>query len=198
MKRITNPFSQNSNRRELIFVKITITGRKVNLRDSFKERIIKKLSKFDKVFGEEAEAIVTVTVEKRSRTVEITVMSKGFIYRAEQRSNDLEEALDLAVAHLSGQIRKNKTKLSKRHKADVSVLAYEPYDEPDDVEEAEDEFRIVRSKRFAVKPMTVEEAVLQMNMLGHQFFMFRNDETNVINLVYRRKDGDYGLLEPEE
>lgn len=179
-------------------MKITITGRKVNLRDSFKERIIKKLSKFDKVFGDEAEAIVTVTVEKRSRTVEITVMSKGFIYRAEQRSNDLEEALDLAVAHLSGQIRKNKTKLSKRHKADASVLAYEPYDEPDDVEEAEDEFRIVRSKKFAVKPMTVEEAVLQMNMLGHQFFMFRNDETNVINLVYRRKDGDYGLLEPEE
>lgn len=178
-------------------MKITITGRKVNLRDSFKERVIKKLSKFDRVFGEDAEGTVTVTLERNRQTVEITVRSKGYIYRAEQTSLDMDEALDLALEHLAGQMRKNKTRLSKRNKVDPSVFAFEQEAESEpEVEEVD--FQIVRSKKFNVKPMAIDEAVLQMNMLGHEFFMFRNDFTNEINVVYKRKDGNYGLLEPQE
>ncbi len=178
-------------------MKITITGRKVNLRDSFKEKVEKKLSKFNRFFGDDADANVTVTLEKNRQTVEITVRSRGYIYRAEQTSTDMEEALDKAVERLSGQIRKYKTRLDKRMKTDVDAAAYAMLEEnePDIIEEKEIE--IVRSKKFSVKPMDVEEAVLQMNMLGHEFFMFRNIDTGEINVVYKRVDGNYGLLEPD-
>ncbi len=178
-------------------MKITITGRKVNLRDSFKELVNKKLSKFERFFGDDAEANVTVTLEKNRQTVEITVRSKGYIYRAEQTSDDMNDALDTAVDRLAGQIRKNKTKLDKRLKASQPVAAYEPLEEDQPEVEEESEFQIIRSKKFQVSPMDIDEAILQMNMLGHEFFMFRNDFTNEINVVYRRHDGNYGLLEPE-
>lgn len=178
-------------------MKITITGRKVNLRDSFKELVDKKLSKFERFFGDDAEANVTVTLEKNRQTVEITVRSKGYIYRAEQTSDDMNDALDTAVDRLAGQIRKNKTKLDKRLKAEKPAAVYEPLEEDQPEVEEESEFLIIRSKKFQVRPMDIEEAILQMNMLGHEFFMFRNDFTNEINVVYRRHDGNYGLLEPE-
>ncbi len=178
-------------------MKITITGRKVNLRDSFKELVDKKLSKFERFFGDDAEANVTVTLEKNRQTVEITVRSKGYIYRAEQTSDDMNDALDTAVDRLAGQIRKNKTKLDKRLKAERPTAVYEPLEEDQPEVEEESEFLIIRSKKFQVRPMDIEEAILQMNMLGHEFFMFRNDFTNEINVVYRRHDGNYGLLEPE-
>lgn len=178
-------------------MKITITGRKVNLRDSFKEKVEKKLSKFERFFGEDADANVTVTLEKNRQTVEITVRSRGYIYRAEQTSLEMEEALDKAVERLSGQIRKNKTRLDKRLKADPAAAVYAPLEENEPEVAEETEFQIVRSKKFAVKPMDIDEAILQMNMLGHEFFMFRNIDTNEINVVYKRVDGNYGLLEPE-
>jgi len=178
-------------------MKITITGRKVNLRDSFKEKVEKKLSKFERFFGEDADANVTVTLEKNRQTVEITVRSRGYIYRAEQTSLEMEEALDKAVERLSGQIRKNKTRLDKRLKADPAASIYAPLEENEPEVAEETEFQIVRSKKFAIKPMDIDEAILQMNMLGHEFFMFRNIDTNEINVVYKRVDGNYGLLEPE-
>jgi len=178
-------------------MKITITGRKVNLRDSFKERVNKKLTKFDKVFGDDAEATVTVTLEKDRKTVEITVRSKGYIYRAEETSSDMDDALDSAVDHLSRQMRKNKTKLSKRIKADSAAQIFAPIEEEGGAVDEELDFQIVRSKKFAVMPMSIDEAVLQMNMLGHQFYMFRNDFSNEINVVYKRKNDTYGLIEPE-
>lgn len=178
-------------------MKITITGRKVNLRDSFKELVEKKLSKFERFFGDDADAAVTVTLEKNRQTVEITVRSKGYIYRAEETSDDMNDALDTAVDRLAGQIRKNKTKLDKRLKAEKPVAAFEPLEEESPEVEEEEEFQIIRSKKFQVSPMDIDEAILQMNMLGHEFFMFRNDFTNEINVVYRRHDGNYGLLEPE-
>ena len=183
-------------------MKITITGRKVNLRDSFKERVYKKLAKFNKFFGDDAEANVTVTLEKNRQTVEITIRSRNMIYRAEETSLEMEEALDKAIDHLQRQIRKNKTKLDKRLKdsttdvvADFSELEADAG--ADDVEE-EREFQIVRSKKHPVRPMNIDEAILEMNMSGHEFYMFRNDFTNAINVVYRRKDGNYGLIEPSE
>lgn len=176
---------------------ITITGRKINLRDSFKERATKKLDKFTKIFGEDADASVTVSMEKNRITVEITVHSKGYVYRAEQTSLDIDEALDLAVDHLSRQMRKNKTKLDKRNRIDPKHLTFDPIADDGDEGDEEHDFQIVRSKKFPVKPMTIDEAVLQMNMLGHEFFLFRNEMTGEVNVVYRRRNGNYGLLEPE-
>ena len=180
-------------------MKLTITGRKINLRDSFKERVEKKINRFDKFFDENADADVTVTMERNRYTIEVTIRSKGYIYRAEKSGLDLDEALDLVVDSLSAQIRRNKKKLAKRFKNTNTVEMFEPFGGDYDEDEIEDEqFQIVRTKMFPVFAMDVDEAVLQMNMLGHQFFMFRNVENGTINVVYRRRDGDYGLLIPED
>ena len=177
-------------------MKIAITSRKVNLRDNFKERVEKKLSKFNRIFDEDAQANVTVTLEKNRQTVEITIWQNGMVYRAEQTAEEMNDALDAVIDVLGRQIRKNKCRLEKKMRAAVldDFLAQEELEE-DDMEEKE--YEVVRSKRFPVKPLDVEEAILQMNMVGHQFYMYRNAETGEINVVYRRKDGTYGLLEPE-
>lgn len=180
-------------------MKLTITGRKINLRDSFKEKVDKKFTKFDKFFDENADATVTVTMEKNRYTIEVTVHNGGYIYRAEKTGLDLEEALDLVVDSLSAQIRRNKKKLAKRVKSPNPMEVFEPFGGEDIEEETEDaQFQIVRTKKFPVFAMDVDEAVLQMNMLGHKFFMFRNVESGQINVVYLRRDGDYGLLIPDD
>ncbi|MDD5923205.1 MAG: ribosome-associated translation inhibitor RaiA [Clostridia bacterium] len=177
-------------------MKISITGRKVNLRDNFKERVEKKLSKFERMFGDDAQAQVTVTLEKNRQTVEATINNDGMIYRAENTAAEMNDALDQVVYLLGRQIRRNKTKLEKRLKSG-SIDAY-LIEEPDleDVEE-ELEYNIVRKKEIPVKPLTVDEAVLQMNMIGHKFFMFTNADSGDINVVYVRENGAYGLLEPK-
>lgn len=173
-------------------MKITIVGRKVTLCNNFKELVEKKLSKFDRIFDEDAEATVTATVERNRQTVEITIKQRGMIYRAEETAFEMNEALDHVVAALGKQIRRNKTRLEKSKKVDPGVdFADAYYDEPDE------EFNVVRTKRFFVKVMTPEEAILQMNMLDHEFFMFRDDQSGEVNVVYKRKDGNYGLLVPE-
>lgn len=171
---------------------ITITGRKVALKDSFKERVEKKLKKFDRFFDDKAQANVTVTLEKNRQTVEVTIKSSGMIFRAEETQPLMEDALDKVTDALIRQIRKNKTKLEKRLRAN----AFDAINMADEVVE-ETDFKIVKAKKFPIKPLDVEEAILQMNMLGHEFFMFRNANTGEINVVYRREDGDYGILEPD-
>lgn len=174
-------------------MKINIVGRKVNLRNNFKELVERKLSKFDRIFDEDAEATVTVTVEKNRQTVEITVKQRGMIYRAEDTAAEMNEALDQVIAALGRQIRRNKTRLEKAKKVDPGAdLADAYYDEPDE------DLDLVRVKRFFVEVMTPEEAILQMNMLDHEFFLFRDDVSGEVNVVYRRKDGSYGLLIPEK
>lgn len=173
-------------------MKITITGRKVPISPSFTERTEKKLTKLDKFFASDSLAEVTVTQERNLKRVEITIRSNGMLFRAEEASAEANEAVDKLVDILFRQIRRNKTKLEKRLRAD----AFKGETFADGVGSDEETFRVVRSKKFPVKPMDVEEAILQMNMLGHQFYMFRNMHTNEINVVYARKDGNYGLLEP--
>ncbi|MCL2488744.1 MAG: ribosome-associated translation inhibitor RaiA [Oscillospiraceae bacterium] len=172
-------------------MRITVTGRKVTLRPSFVERAEQKLNKLDKYFGDEASCTVTVSQIQHLQRVEATVRSKGMLYRAEVTEQDAIDALDKIDDVLIRQIRKHKTKLEKRLQKDAfskeAVLA-----------EEEPVFEVVRAKSFIVKPMEPEEAILQMNMIGHQFFMFRNMETNEINVVYHRNGGGYGLLEPKE
>ena len=176
-----------------VFMNITVIGRKCTPRDSFKERVDKKLSKVDKFFTQEADAKVTATVEKSYQTVEITVSTDGMVFRAQERVDNLNDALDKCVDNLIRRIRKNKTKLEKKLRSG----AFDEIPADDDIAE-ETDFEVVRTKAVAVKPQSVEEAILQMNMLGHEFYMFRNSATNAISLVYRRKDGGYGLLEPDE
>lgn len=169
---------------------ITIIGRKCTPRDSFKERAEQKLQKVEKFFGPDADAKVTATVEKNAKIVEITLSKGGYIFRSQERSQDLEESLDRCVDSLVRQIRKNKTKLQKRiHEVSFDEVFNAP-------EEEEQEFEVVRTKSVIVKPESVDEAILQMNMLGHEFYMFRNAETDLISIVYKRKDGGYGVLEP--
>ncbi len=174
---------------------ITVIGRKCTPRESFKERTEKKLAKLDKFFSDEADAKVTATVEKSSQAVEITVNSNGMIYRAQSKANELNDALDSCVDLLVRQIRKNKTKLEKR----IRTGALEDYIDDNASEDVveEKEFDVIRKKTINVKPQSVDEAILQMNMLGHSFYMFRNAEDGVISLVYAREDGGYGLIIPE-
>ncbi|MGX8711156.1 MAG: ribosome hibernation-promoting factor, HPF/YfiA family [bacterium] len=176
-------------------MKITVTGRKVNLRDNFKELAAKKLSRFDRVFDDDAQANVVVTLERNRQTVEITIKSRGMIYRAEATDFEMNDALDQVVSALGRQIRKNKTRLEK----EIHSAALDQYvqDYLHTAEEDDSEYKIVRTKHFFVKPLSTEEAILQMNLLGHQFFMFRDEQSGEINVVYKRKDGNYGLLEPD-
>lgn len=169
---------------------ITIIGRKCTPREDFKERAENKLRKVEKFFGPDATAKITATVEKNQKICEVTLIKKSMIFRAQERSDDLEDALDMCVDSLIRQIRKNKTRIEKKLR-DVSfddVLA-------EDFEE--DELEVVRSKTVVLKPETVDEAILQMNLLGHMFYMFRNAETDDICVVYKRNDGGYGLIEPD-
>ncbi|WOC31518.1 MULTISPECIES: ribosome hibernation-promoting factor, HPF/YfiA family [Caproicibacterium] len=177
-------------------MKVTITGRKVNLRENFKELARKKLSRFDRIFNENASAKVVVTVERNRQTVEITIVSDGMIFRGEAADPEMNNALDQVISVLGRQIRKNKAKLDKQ----IHSTALDQYVQQyvNATEEPEEEYKVVRTKHFIVKPMSVNEAILQMNLLEHQFFMFRNEETEEINVVYRRRQGNYGLLEPEE
>lgn len=170
-------------------MKTTITGRKVKVKDSFKERVDRKLEKMSRFFSEDAQAAVTVHVEKDRQTVEVTIRDAGMIFRAEETAPDMLDALEKVMDVLVRKIRKNKTRLEKRMKeSDFTLLPYE--------EEADEEpFTVVKSKSFALKPMNVDEAILQMNLLEHIFFVFLNMETGLVNVVYRRNDGDYGLIE---
>ena len=172
-------------------MKITVIGRKCTPRDSFKEHAEKKLQKIDRFFGDEASAKVTATVEKTSQTVEITVTNDGMIFRAQAKAENMNEALDNCVDLLIRQIRKNKTKLENRLRSGA-------FDDYQGFEDEEPEFQLVRTKSIPIKPQSVDEAILQMNMLGHKFYMFRNSANDSVAVVYRREDGGYGLIEPEE
>lgn len=173
-------------------MKITYTARKVNLRDNFKERVEKKLKKFEKIFSEDATVHVVVTMNKNNQTVEITIKDNSMIYRAEKTQLEMNDALDKCIDVLGRQLRKNKAKLEKKLKSGSIDDLFEAVVEVED----EEEYKILRTKQIPVKPITVDEAILQMNMIGHKFFMFTNVDTNEINVVYCRDDGAYGLLEP--
>ena len=173
-------------------MKITIYGKQMSVRDSLKDAGEKKLSKFDKFFGQDTEAFVTCKVRKGVKIIEITVNYGGTTFRSEEESEAFVTALDRAVEGLERQIRKNKTRVERMIKqAPVLIGEYD-----DDEYEEEDNFEI-RVKTFPLKPMTPEEAILQMNLIGHDFFAFTDAETQKVGVVYKRKDGGYGLIVQE-
>lgn len=168
-------------------MKVTITGRKVSLKDVFKEKVEERLAKFNRFFEDDAQAFVTVTVEGGRQTVEITIKNKGMIYRAEETTRDMQYSFDDAADIIMRQITRNKSRLEKRLRKGAFANVEET---------SEADFNVVKVKTFNVKPMGVDEAILEMNLVGHEFFAFLNDQTNAVNVVYRRKEGGYGLLEP--
>lgn len=173
---------------------VNITGRRTQLKDAFKEKVAKKVGKFERFFEPDATAFVTVTVESERQTVEITIKNKGMVFRSEETTPDMSASLDLAVDHILRQIHKNKSRLEKR----LRIGAFDSVPETVDVPEivAVPSFDVVKVKSFPVKPMDVQEAILQMNLSGHLFFAFLNAETEVVNIVYKRSKGGYGVLEP--
>ncbi len=173
-------------------MKITIYGKQMTVRDSLKVMVEKKLAKFDKFFGDETEAFVTCRVRKGVKILEITVNYGGTTFRSEQESDTFMTALDRAVEGLERQIRKNKTRIEKMVKRGAFVIS-----EGDDDEYQEEEEFDIRVKSFPFKPMTPEEAILQMNLLGHEFFAFTDAKTEKVSVVYKRKAGGYGLLVQE-
>lgn len=174
-------------------MKITIVGRKLNVYDDTRELIERKLGKLDKYFKSEAtEATVTLSRKRNVSSLEVTINAGGTLFRSEVDADDFRIALDQTVDHIEGQIRKNKTKLAKRLRENVMDMSMIP----DPVEEAPEDEPIIRVKQFEFKPMTPEEAIMQMNLLGHSFYVFNDVTTGDTCVVYTRKDGDYGLIEP--
>ncbi len=173
-------------------MKITIYGKQMTVRESLKEAVEKKLGKFDKFFGENTEAFVTCKVRKGVKIIEITVNYGGATFRSEEESETFLTALDRAVEGLERQIRKNKTRVEKMIKRGPALI--EDYDD----EYVEEEDFEIRVKTFPFKPMTPEEAILQMNLIGHAFYAFTDSETGDTCVVYKRKAGAYGLIVPEK
>ncbi|ATW28631.1 ribosome hibernation-promoting factor, HPF/YfiA family [Candidatus Formimonas warabiya] len=172
-------------------MKIILKGRNIEITDALRDYVEKRLGKLDKFFDEVNEAQVTLLVEKDRHRVEVTMPLNGLILRGEEETLDMYSSIDLVIEKLEKQIDKYKTRINRKVKnhsiKDIAVKLEDDRDEP----------RIVRTKRFAFKPMPVEEAIMQMNLLGHSFFVFSNGETDEVNVVYKRKDGNYGLIEPE-
>ena len=183
------------NRKELAAeMKFTFAEKKMDSSEELRAYAERKVGKLDRLFKNEAEAFVTFSIERGRFLAEITINSNGTFYRASELTNDMYASIDSGVAAIERQIRKNKTRLEKRLRAGAlerdAAPAYIPADEAED-----EEFKIVRSKRFSIKPMSPEEAILQMNLLGHEFFVFRNmDSDDAISVVYKRKNGGYGLI----
>ncbi len=177
-------------------MKFTFTEKRMDSSDQLRAYAEKKIGKLDRFFKNEAEAFVTFSLERGRFLAEITIQSNGMFYRASELTQDMYASVDSGVAAIERQIRRNKTRLEKKLREGAlereSVPAYVPAAEAD---EPADDFRIVRSKRFSIKPMSAEEAILQMNLLGHEFFVFRNmDAEDAIAVVYKRKQGGYGLI----
>ena len=156
-------------------MKLNYNLRKVSLKESSKEHIEKKIKKLERFFSDEAEVTLKFVLENDSITSEITINDKSTVYRAED--------------NIVRRIRKQKTKLEKR----LRSTSFEEVFAPDEF--YDDEFQVIRSKKFYLQAISVDEAILQMNLIGHQFFIFENDETGLISVVYKRKDGKYGLIE---
>ena len=178
-------------------MKFNFTDKKIQVTDELRDYAERKIGKLERFFKTESEAFVTFSTERGRFIAEITINNNGMYYRVTDITNDMYASIDSAVAAIERQIRKNKTRLGKRLRTGSLEREEEPAVVLEDTEEEEQqEFRIVRTKMFPVKPMTPEEAVLQMNLLEHEFFVFKNQsKDDVFSIVYKRKQGDYGLIE---
>ena len=174
-------------------MRYTISGKNIDITEGLRSAIYDKMGKLEKYFTPDTEIIITLSVEKERKKIEVTIPVKGNIIRSEQVSNDMYVSIDLVEEIIERQLKKYKTKLvDKKQSASYFNKEYieKDYDEPEDV-------RIVRTKKFSPMPMYTEDACVQMELLGHDFFVFVNAETDLVNVVYKRKGNSYGIIEPE-
>ena len=173
-----------------VTMKMNFTARQMRVYDAVKEMAQKKLSKFEKFFGEDAEVDITFSMPNELEKVEVTIRSQGYVFRAEEVSDTFAISVDRVIDALERQIRKNKTRLQKKLKIDVPEYAEE-------YEEDQGEYDNIKVKTFPFKPMSVEEAILQMSLVGHDFYVFKDAQSLETCVIYKRKAGGYGLIVPE-
>ena len=174
-------------------MRYVITGKNITVTDGIKAAINEKFGKLDRFFQEDITAYIVLSVQKQMQKIEVTIPIKGHTIRAEQGSDNMYVSIDLVEEILVRQLRKYKTKLARHNRQDFKPEFIEA-----DTSAGDEEIRIIRSKKFAVKPMSPEEAYVEMELLGHTFYMFRNAKTDEVNVVYKRKENTYGLIEPGE
>ncbi|WP_315081619.1 ribosome hibernation-promoting factor, HPF/YfiA family [uncultured Clostridium sp.] len=175
-------------------MKVIVIAKNIELTNALREMVEKKISKLGKYFNSDIEAKATLSVQRNRQIVEIMIPFNGVVLRGEEANEDMYRAIDLVEEKLERQIRKQKTKLSRKKNGSLKfgeIVGLSP------VAADEEEAKLVKRKRFGVKPMDIDEAILQMELVGHSFFVYQDVESNKINVIYKRKDGDYGLLDPE-
>jgi len=179
-------------------MRISITGKNIDVSEYLNDLIEKKVAKLDKYFSDDTTVHVTLAVERNRHIVEVTIPYSGGIIRGEETSGDMYASVDNVLEKLEKQIVKHRTKLEKNLRTGA-FKGSEPIapDYDDDRDDDDEPPHVVRVKRFDIKPMTVDEAMLQLDLLGHSFYVFTNGDTGVINVIYKRKDGHFGLIEPE-
>ncbi|MFU0800401.1 MAG: ribosome-associated translation inhibitor RaiA [Xylanivirga thermophila] len=177
-------------------MRIILSGKNIEITDALRDQVYKKVGKLERYFDEDTEVYVTMSVEKNRHIMEVTIPFNGIVIRAEDSTDDMYTTIDKVLDKLEKQIHKHRTKLSKKIRSGAFKYEKPVFSEAFEPEEV-DMPKLVKTKRFAVKPMHVEEAILQMDLLGHAFFVFINAESDEVNVVYKRKDGNYGLIEPE-
>ncbi|HEY9575875.1 MAG TPA: ribosome-associated translation inhibitor RaiA [Lachnospiraceae bacterium] len=174
-------------------MKFTISGKNIDVTDGLKSAVTEKLGKLERYFTPDTDVIVTLSVEKDRQKIEVTIPVKGNVIRSEQVSNDMYVSIDLVEEVIERQLRRYRKKLIDKNQEGANFqkeFIEKEFDE-------EEEIKIIRSKRFGIKPMYPEDACVQMELLGHNFFVFCNAETDEVNVVYKRKGNSYGLIEPE-
>lgn len=176
-------------------MKINVIGRQLNVYEDTKAMINEKLAKLDKYFGEEGSATVTLSHKRNLSTLEITIKASNTLFRSEVDAESFRDALDKSIDNIERQIRKNKTRLRKKLRE--GILSDDAVAAASVGEEVEETETIIRTKTFEYTPMSPEEAIMQMNLLGHTFFVFNDSVSEKTCVVYKRKDGNYGLIVPE-
>ena len=174
-------------------MRFIITGRNIDVTEGLRNAVQEKIGKLSKYFSDDTEVHVTLSVEKERQKIEVTIPVKGNIIRSEQVSSDMYVSIDLVEEIIERQLKKYKNKIIDKNQARENFKAEyidKDYDEDDTI-------KIIRTKKFGIKPMDPEEACVQMELLGHNFYVFRNSETDEVNVVYKRKSNTYGLIEPE-
>ena len=174
-------------------MRYTITGRNIDVTPGLREAVIEKIGKLERYFNQDTEAIITLSVTKDRQKIEVTIPVKGHIIRAEEQSTDMYVSIDLVEEIIERQLKKYKTNLIDKKQSHIDFSEFYVQEET----EADDEIKIEKVKKFAMKPMDPEEACVQMELLGHSFYVFLNAETEEVNVVYKRKGNTYGLIEPE-
>ncbi len=181
-------------------MEIVYQSRSFEVTPALKAYAEKKIKKIQRFFEKDVVAVyVSMNVQRELQIVDITVQVDGLLLRGEEKSDDMYASIDKAIDKLERQIRKFKTRINRklRQSKGGNMLVEQEFDDGIGEEDDDQALKIVRTKRFAMKPMSVEEAIMQMDLLGHDFFVFQNAETEEVNVVYRRKEGNYGLIEPE-